>query len=69
MTITIFKMTPDHCFVQSVHVATVKDLRMSPCIEFAILDADAVWCLREIIAYPHVQVFFFSNVVSSTCSH
>ena len=66
--VTIFKMRPDivlynwDMLLQSI---CLKDLRMRPSIEFAFLDADAVWCLNESSLSIHTPKSF-SHVVSSS---
>ena len=55
-------------FVQLGHVAIVnrlKDIRMRPSIEFAFLDVEAVWCLKESSLSIHTPKSF-SHVVSSS---
>ena len=43
----------------------VKDLRMRPSVEFAFVDADALWCLKESSLSIHTPKSF-SHVVSSS---
>ena len=60
--VTIFKMRPDHCFVQLEHVYYIYIYYIRPSIEFFY--ADAVWCLKGRSSSIHTPKSF-SHVVSS----
>ena len=59
--------------LQSIYL---KDLRMRPSIEFAFLDADAVWCLKESSlsihtpkSFSHTACFLFCNAIGFQLSY